>query len=123
MELTGIQCARKGLSCSVALGREPPNRSGRLIEQARGASSSAQTRRTPEREEAPDQLEVIAGSPWLESEQSVGRRLGTLEAQAAVTASLLDCEHNAPCSFKRAGYADARPLVQCTLCRKLVLGG
>jgi hypothetical protein len=73
--------------------RKRVSRSGKRIEQARSAFGSAQAQQpVPESDEEGGQLEVIAGSTWLESEQSVGRKLGTQEIQAAVTGSLLDCE-------------------------------
>ncbi len=87
-----MQCVEKGLNCSAAPTRSAPYRSGRLIEQARGAFGSAASRQSSDPDDEQGQLEVIAGSTWLESEQSVGRRLGTQEIQAAVTASLLDSE-------------------------------
>ena len=93
-EFTGIKCGEKGLNCSAMPDRKRVNRSGKRIEQARGAFGSAQQAQaqahTPDPQQGDDRLEIIAGSTWLESEQSVGRKLGTQEIQAAVTNSLLD---------------------------------
>jgi len=67
-------------------------RSGKRIEQARGAFGSANHNNPEPRTPQNDEREIIARSSWLESEQSIGRKLGIQEVQAAVTHSLLDCK-------------------------------
>lgn len=94
----GIKCVEKGLQCSLLPDRKRVSRTGKRIEQARGAFGSATDARMhlPQQQIGDEALEIISSNPWLESERSLGARLGTVEIQSAVTASLLERELDAP---------------------------